>query len=841
MRLVALSFARFFARTPWTTLTALLGVSLGVASTVAVHLIGLSVATSLEANRLPHLGGLTHLAEKRGATMSDYFDLRRRWRGGELPEVLGLAPMVDGQIVAGGRRFHVVGADWLALYSLPGEGGRAGFRPGSIVVDVSLALAEGDRLHLAGTAWPVAGVIDSGVKDGVFADIGDALYLLDGPPGRLSHVGVSARDPWKHVRSWLETLLPGLSAGLPAGSRGLTLGWRRSSASGVDVRGRGAGVDAGGPDEPAGANSRPSGACKANRWPGGAGAAMTEAMCEPAEWELRPVSYEQPGANFANSILFNLGALGTLALLVAWFLIYQVCVLWLRRQAPVLESLSVLGASRRELAGCFLLAVASLGALATLLGTVAGKFLADLLTGISTAGLDVTPTPEMSAAVVAKALVSGIGIAAIGGWMAFRRWGRPLSGALFTAGRLLLCATALALIGVGVGMEETGLAGGFAAILAAALLAVSLVAPLLRAVRRSLVAAPGGMLTRLAIREATWFERDIATALGALVLAVATSVGVGLMVDSFKLDFERMLTQRLAHEFYVELPEQDAGAMARAFAGEWPDARFQVYGSLRTRIDGRAVEIGHTDFTAVEAARYGHGGALRSDEGLASESLLRALDIGVGDAVEVGGAGVRIVGAFSDFGGVVPRLLVHNETAARHFGALHFTGLGISGIPRLELEPWLAAFAPGAGVQQRDGARTRALEIFDRSFAIASALTLLALTVAVVGLYNAMVSLRLNRLATRRLLTSLGVTAAEDRHIERVRALGLGAFAVLLALPLGLAMGAILCGVINPRAFGWSVELSLPMTALAWPMALGFAAAVLAAVAPSPAERLHAN
>ncbi|MDE0064660.1 MAG: hypothetical protein OXU72_17950 [Gammaproteobacteria bacterium] len=47
MRLVALGFARFFARTPWTTLTALLGVSLGVASTVAVHLISLSVAGSL--------------------------------------------------------------------------------------------------------------------------------------------------------------------------------------------------------------------------------------------------------------------------------------------------------------------------------------------------------------------------------------------------------------------------------------------------------------------------------------------------------------------------------------------------------------------------------------------------------------------------------------------------------------------------------------------------------------------------------------------------------------------------------------------------------------------------
>ena len=209
--------------------------------------------------------------------------------------------------------------------------------------------------------------------------------------------------------------------------------------------------------------------------------------------------------------------------------------------------------------------------------------------------------------------------------------------------------------------------------------------------------------------------------------------------------------------------------------------------------------------------------------------------------MELANGRVRIAGSFADFGGVVPRLLLQNETAARHFGALRFSGLGISGIPRTELEAWLADVAPEASVQQRARARMRALEIFDRSFAITNALTLLALTVAVAGLYNAMVGLRLNRLATRELLTSLGITVAEERRVELVRALGLGTFAVLLALPLGLAMGAILCGVINPRAFGWSVALSLPPPALAWPMALGFAAAVVAAMAPSPAERLHGS
>ena len=447
----------------------------------------------------------------------------------------------------------------------------------------------------------------------------------------------------------------------------------------------------------------------------------------------------------------------------------------------------------------------------------------------------------MTGAVVAKALVSGLGIAGIGGWMAFRRWRRPVSGAVLAAGRLTFCATALAAVALGVGMEESGLAGGFAAILAAALLAATLVAPSLRVLRRWLAGMRGSMLTRLAVREATWFEGDVATALGALVLAVATSIGVGLMVASFKLDFERMLTQRLAHEFHIEWPGRDVGALAGGLQERWPEARARIYGSLRARIDGRVVEVGHTRFSAAEAARYGHGRALGPQEGLASENLLRALGIGVGDTVDAGGAPVLIAGAFPDFGGVAPRLLLHDEAAAERFGALRHSRLGVSGIPRANLETWLAEAAPEAGLQGRGGARARALEIFDRSFAITNALTLLALTVAVAGLFNAMMGLRLNRLATRGLLTALGLSAAEERRVELVRALSLGAIAVLLALPLGVSMGAILCGVINPRAFGWSVQLSLPPPALAWPMALGFAAAVVAAVAPSPRERVHAG
>ena len=781
MRLLALAFARFVRRTPWASLTALAGMALGVASTVAVQLIGQAVAESLDARRPPHLRNLAQLAERPGASMADYFDLRRRWRAGELPGVRGLTPVVEGQLVEDGRRFHLIGADWLGtLPTRVDDAATNVYRPNRLLADASLGLAEGEELRLRGANWIIAGTLQTDLRGALFADIGDALHLLNAPPDRLSYVGLTMEDPWRRLRGWLESLLPGMSAGLPDGARTL------------------------------------------------------------AGWTLRPAAAQLPSARFSESVLFNLGALGSLALLVAWFLIYQACVLWLRRQDATLNALAAIGVGRGQLAAGFLLSIALLAALATLIGALAGFLLAELLTRASTAGFEAPPRLQLSAAAILKALASGLGVALIGGWAAFRRRGAgAMSGS--GAGRWLGLAILLAVAALGLGIEGTGIIGGFAAILAAALAAASLVAPLLRLLRRWAARLPGALLTRLAMREATWFEADLGAALGALALAVAASVGMSLMVDSFRLDFQRMLGQRLAHELFVELERGDAKALAAALASHAPTARVQAYGSLRTRIAGQAAELGHTEFTAAEAARYGHPGPLQSNDALASERMLDALDAKVGDWVPVAGAALRIVGAFPGFGEPMPRLLLPNETAARLFGPLHFDRMSASGLTAEELDAWLAEHAPQAKLRRRGAMRSLALELFDRTFAIADALTLLALLIAAVGLGNAMTGLRLNRRATERLLIALGLTAGERRRIELIRSLSLGVLALLLALPLGLFMGAVLCEVVNPRSFGWTVQLEVRPGALAWPVGLGLLAALLSGLAPAPKERLIAD
>lgn len=807
------------AATPWTTLTALLGIALGVASTVAVHLVSLAVSDSLQAARPPHLRGVTHIAELPGGGMRDYFELRRRWRqqqrsqilgwpdGKELPdasqlparngpsmheqaapawlrEVDFMTPVVEGQLAAEGRRLQVVGADWLGGAAPPEV---AAMRR-AVMADSSLGLDVDEVLELRGERWTVAGVLDAGLRNGLFADIGNASALLRLSPDALSFVALRLQDPWAGLRAWLERLLPGLSAGLP-------------------------------------------------QLPAAAAGGLPD-------WRLQPVAAVLPEQQFAKAILFNLGALGMLALLVAWFLIYQVCVLWLRRQETLMQRLQAIGFSAAELAGGFVLSTAALGALATLVGIFGGYGLATLLVRVSTAGFDVLPAVGMSAVVVAKGLASGVGVASAGAWLAFAKRGRAVqTNRVSSLARRCVAppwrgiGLGAALAGVGIGLDETGLYGGFAAILAAGLIAAFLAAPLLRLLRRWLRRASRNLLTRLAMREATWFEQDLSAALGALILAVGTSIGVGLMVDSFERDFAKMLEQRLGHDFFLQLPNQEGERLAAALRTAHPDALVQAYGRISTRLQGQAVEVGYTDFSAAESARYGYPRALAEDEAFASESLLAKLGLSVGDGIEWSGATLRIVHGFSGFGEATPRLLMNAQAAARRFGTLGFDRISLSGIDAAALDRRLRDWAPGVEVLQQAAMRRTALEIFDRTFAITHALTLLALIIAVVGLHNAMTALRLGQKASASLLRALGLNAAEQRRMALIRGGVLGGSAIALALPLGGFIGFTLCQVINPRAFGWSIELAASTEAWAWPTLLGLAAAVAASLMPTPGEK----
>ena len=785
MKLLGLSQLRFLLRAPWSTFTVFTGIALGIASVVAVHQISARIDQSLEAVIPTHLRNVSYLLDKDNFTAADYFLLRQAWRAAKhagqskYAAIRSLVPVVEGELMHQGRQLSVIGVDGLAGLGQQ-VGGQAGgteagaeiaalFAPRSIMSSVSLGLRVGEVFTSAGIDYSVVATFEAPAGASLFTDIGTAQELLGLNPDELSRVAVVIDEPWAAVRSTLDAFLPGFSAGFPKRAWVLE-GWRVAS-----------------------------------------------------------LDTELPSLVFARSVLFNLGALGSLALVVSWLLVYQVGVIWLRRRRQTMERLYLLGVSFAELRTGFLLSLLVLGVAATAAGIVLGHYMAQLLSAVSTAGLDLTyEPPGLDRWVVLKAILSGTGVSLLGGWFAFRQeWSRkPAPNQLRRTILLVAAVCLLGVLGVAGVVFIEGLWGGFLSILVAAAATVGVMRPLLEKLNEY-TRSPGNqhlqrfsLLARVGLRELAWYPRDLAVAIGALALAVSTSIAIGLMVDSFRADFTKMLEQRLAHDLFVRAETQGATQPSISEVADWLVGQgavtlIQAYGRQRMRLQGRQIELGFTEFSAREAGRYGVAGALAGGDALLSERLARDLGVATNDSIVVADTVLRIRGVFPGFGDLQPRLLVDNATAstlASMLGILlHYDRLSVATGDAQRLAQVLRARFPQLSVQQRGAMRRSALQIFDRTFAITQALTLVALAVASIGLYNALLGLKLNQGPALVLLRSMGVSARERRRVSLWRALGVGSTVLLVALPAGVVMAWLLCDVINPRAFGWSLQLRFSM------------------------------
>ncbi len=146
-----------------------------------------------------------------------------------------------------------------------------------------------------------------------------------------------------------------------------------------------------------------------------------------------------------------------------------------------------------------------------------------------------------------------------------------------------------------------------------------------------------------------------------------------------------------------------------------------------------------------------------------------------------------------------------------------------------------------ADVARLDGARVRSsagieqvsLQIFDRTFRITEVLRLLAGIVAFLGVLSALLAIELERSRELGVLRALGFTPRDLVSSLLTQTCLLGLAAGVVAMPLGAALAALLVHVINRRAFGWTMDLSLTPGPLIAGLALAVGAALLAGVYPS--------
>lgn len=568
----------------------------------------------------------------------------------------------------------------------------------------------------------------------------------------------------------------------------------------------------------------------------------------------------------------NLQALGLLALGVGMFLIYATMSFSVLQRRPVIGILRALGLGRGALLGTFLTEALVLGAVGTLGGLLLGHWLASGLVSLvlrtvgdlSFGRVIAAAGPSPWVYLVGAALGLGATLIAalrpsleaardstdqaLGRGMLERRARRRSVHAAWAALPVSVLAAA-----VFVGSESSLTAGFFGLSLVLGAGALLVPAALLAVMRllEPLVARVFGVAGVLAVRGvgASLSRTGVATA--ALAVAVATVIGVGIMIGSFRTSLEAWLESTLTADLYVSLGE--AGADLEESAVARLRDRPEIEGVSLSRILRLPTPFGQVGVRAASAGPEGWGldvGAGSTDglEGgrdvvALAEPLAYRYDIAAGDQVELptpdGPRRFDVVAIYRDYNAGGAALTMPLSTFRRHWRDRGLTGLGIHLRPGSDeatavavVQETLAAWGPPTVRSTTDIERI-SLSIFDRTFEITEVLRWLAGLIAFFGILSAAMAIQLERSRELAVLRSLGFTPRQlgAQVVVQTGLLGLGA--AVAAIPIGATLAALLVHVINRRSFGWTMELDVTPGPMVAGIAMACSSAVLAGLYPA--------
>ena len=140
---------------------------------------------------------------------------------------------------------------------------------------------------------------------------------------------------------------------------------------------------------------------------------------------------------------------------------------------------------------------------------------------------------------------------------------------------------------------------------------------------------------------------------------------------------------------------------------------------------------------------------------------------------------------------------------------------------------------PATQVNPSGALRQEAMAVFDRTFAITTAMQLITTLVALIGVLSSLLALQLENAREIGILRALGLNLAEMRRLTFLETGLLGASAGILALPSGYILAWILIFVINQRSFGWTLQMQVDPAIFMQSFLLVVSAALLAAVYPA--------
>lgn len=589
----------------------------------------------------------------------------------------------------------------------------------------------------------------------------------------------------------------------------------------------------------------------------------------------------------------NLKALGLLSLLVGLFLIYNAMLFLVVQRRGLLGALRALGVTRREIFRLILEEALLLAIAGTVIGITTGIGIGGLLLpSISTTLNSVYYPLEssvllVSAGQVIKAAVLGIGATLLAVLPPAFEATRVSPASALTRSRLesgskrliqfsgglglLLIVTGFTVIQLSETSVRFSLAGIFLLMFGFALLTPGATLALLTGFDR--LFEKRSIIGRLPPRLISAEISRTGIAMAALMVAVAATIGMDLMITSFRQTVSDWIETSLQGDIYIALSGNLAAPgkavkdrELKAAIAALPDVAM-ASSVLRTQLptpnDGSlpiAVfdlnDRSHAGFRFLQKAdnvweRFEQEQSILLTEAYAYHHRLR-----VGDNLPLlapdGPTVYKVIGIYADYSGDRGHIAMSRNQYLRYWPDLGFTGIGVYAAAHADarvLEKAIRSrLSAGQTVRSARAIYDASMAVFEQTFAITETLRLLAAGIAIIGVFGALTALQLERIRQTGILRAIGLTPGQLYRLVASETGLMGLCAGLFALPVGYLIAYQLIYVIYRRSFGWTMAFHFHPEILLQGLLLAFGAGLLAGILPArrmasinPAEALRAE
>lgn len=585
-----------------------------------------------------------------------------------------------------------------------------------------------------------------------------------------------------------------------------------------------------------------------------------QALLPPGLTVTRPSQRNAQIERMTRAFRLNVSLLSVVALLVGLFLVYNTvsfAVLRRRREIGILRSL---GLSPGGIARLFLTEVVLIGIVGAAVGIGFGLMLSNgalqaLARTVSNLYGEVPAFPPVAwahPAVLMQGLLIGIGVAVLGSLGPIREAlsvdptqaldpkGYETAGAirvvptLAGAALIFVVAGLAALPGPVQGVPLFGYLSAFLVVLGFAWLSPVLIR-VVGSCLRAMLPLRAGCLARLAADELDRAPVRNAVAVSALMVGLALMVGVSAMIHSFRQTVDLWLEQTVKADLIVAPPTWlgagPVGALLESMRG-----RLEAISGVAAVDSYRDVRMEFRDAPIVVVARdlllhakhsrylFMEGDSptvlaetVRKDQIIVSETFARQFGLGRGDRMTLpspqGPVEFTIAGRFYDYSTDGGKVVLDRSLYARLWGDRSATVFPVYLEPGADQEKIRAMVSerlqggPPAMILTNGDLKREVLRIFDQTFAITYALEIIAVTVALLGIANTLLSGILDRQRELAVLRAIGGTPAQVGRLILWESGLLGLAGTILGLGAGLVLSVLLIEVINKQSFGWTIVL----------------------------------